>query len=174
MQEDARDEHAGSPSGPDRPASDGLDPDVAAFETLTRVLVGVAWDSAHAAPVGVTFPQNRLLLILRDLGRVSSSRLAEAMGVNASSVTRLADKLCAHGYLDRGADERNRSVVTLELTEAGHTAVENVLDRRHAALSAVLDRLPTEQRAAAASAARAFIAAASTEPTVATNGPGPL
>lgn len=151
-----------------------VDPDVALFEALTRVLVGVAWDSAHAAPVGVTFPQLRLLLILRDLGRVPSSRLAEVMGVNASSVTRLADKLQARGYVDRGADDRNRSVVTLEVSEAGQRAVVQVMERRHAALGAVLDRLAPEQRQAAADAARAFIAAAVAEPTVATSGPSPL
>jgi DNA-binding MarR family transcriptional regulator len=151
-----------------------VDPDVGLFEALTRVLVGVAWDSAHAAPVGVTFPQIRLLLVLRDLGKVPSSRLAEMMGVNASSVTRLADKLQARGYVDRGTDERNRSVVTLEVTDAGRQAVVHVLDRRHAALSAVLDRLAPEQRLAAADAARAFIAAAVAEPTVATSGPSPL
>ncbi|HEX4221786.1 MAG TPA: MarR family transcriptional regulator [Pseudonocardiaceae bacterium] len=151
-----------------------VDQDVALFEALTRVLVGVAWDSAHAAPVGVTFPQIRLLLVLRDLGRVSSSRLAEVLGVNASSVTRLADKLQARGYLDRGTDERNRSVVTLEVTDAGREAVVQVLDRRHAALEAVLDRLAPDQRRAAADAARGFIAAAVAEPTVATSGPSPL
>lgn len=151
-----------------------VDQDVALFEALTRVLVGVAWDSAHAAPVGVTFPQLRLLLILSDLGTVASARLAEVMGVNASSVTRLADKLEARGYVHRGADERNRSVVTLEVTNAGHDAVGNVMDRRHAALGAVLGRLAPEQRQAAADSARAFIAAAVAEPTVATSGPSPL
>jgi DNA-binding MarR family transcriptional regulator len=151
-----------------------VDPDVGLFEALTRVLVGVAWDSAHAAPVGVTFPQTRLLLVLSDLGRVPSSRLAEVLGVNASSVTRLADKLEVRGYLHRGTDERNRSVVTLEVTDVGREAVGHVLDRRHAALGAVLDRLDPDQRRAATDTARAFIAAAVAEPTVATSGPSPL
>lgn len=151
-----------------------VDQDVALFDALTRVLVGVAWDSAHAAPVGMTFPQTRLLLVLLDLGRVASSRLAEAMGVNASSITRHADKLEARGYLHRGTDERNRSVVTLEVTEAGREAAGQVLARRHAALGAVLGRLDIDQRQSAADAARAFIAAAVAEPTVATTGPSPL
>ncbi|HEY4454463.1 MAG TPA: MarR family transcriptional regulator, partial [Pseudonocardiaceae bacterium] len=111
--------------------------EVEVFEALTRVLVGVAWDSAHAAPVGMTFPQTRLLLVLTDVGRVPSSRLAEAMGVNASSITRHADKLEARGYLHRGTDERNRSVVTLEVTDAGREVAGQVLARRHAALGAV-------------------------------------
>jgi DNA-binding MarR family transcriptional regulator len=148
--------------------------DVEVFEALTRVLVGVAWDSAHAAPVGMTFPQTRLLLVLRDLGKVPSARLAEAMGVNASSITRHADKLEARGYLHRGTDERNRSVVTLEVTEAGQEVAGHVLARRHAALGAVLGRLDEEQRTSATDTARAVIAAAVAEPTVATSGPSPL
>lgn len=153
---------------------EAVDSDVALFDALTRVLVGVAWDSAHAAPVGMTFPQTRLLLVLLDLGTVASSRLAEAMGVNASSITRHADKLEARGYLHRGTDERNRSVVTLEVTEAGRAAAGQVLARRHAALGAILGRLDAGQRQTAAEAARAFIAAAVAEPTVATTGPSPL
>ncbi|WP_218000913.1 MarR family winged helix-turn-helix transcriptional regulator [Nocardia aobensis] len=90
--------------------------EIAALEALTRMLVSIAWDSAHAAPPGVTFPQMRFLLILQALGRVSSSRLAAALGVNASSVTRLADRLEARGYVARGTDAHNRSVVTIEVT----------------------------------------------------------
>lgn len=147
------------------------DPDVVALDGLTLVLVGIAWECAHAAPPEVTFPQTRLLLILDRLGRVPSSRLAAAMGVNASSVTRLADRLEGLGYVARGRDERNRSVVTLEVTEAGHELVAQVLDRRHAALGALLDRLPATQRKAAATAARRLVHAAETVPAL---GPVPL
>jgi DNA-binding MarR family transcriptional regulator len=150
------------------------DPDVVALENLTLVLVGIAWDCAHAAPPEVTFPQTRLLLILSRLGRVPSSRLAAAMDVNASSVTRLADRLEALGYLVRGRDERNRSVVTVEVTEAGHEVVAQILERRHAALAAVLDRLPPGQRKSAAASARRIVNAAATIPAIGTAGPGPL
>jgi DNA-binding MarR family transcriptional regulator len=147
------------------------DPDVAALDGLTMVLVGIAWECAHAAPPEVSFPQTRLLLILHRLGRVPSSRLAAAMGVNASSVTRLADRLQALGYVARGRDPRNRSVVTLEVTGAGQELVGQLLDRRHAALGALLDRLPPAQRKAAATAARRLVHAAATVPAPA---PAPL
>ncbi|MEC3981787.1 MarR family transcriptional regulator [Amycolatopsis sp. H20-H5] len=155
-------------AGPD------LDEDVAALEALTRVLVGIAWDGAHAAPPGVTFPQTRLLLILDGLGRVPSSRLAAAMGVNASSVTRLADRLETHGYLARGRDRQNRSVVTVEVTETGRRAVAHVLERRRTAFRALLDRMPPAQRKAATAAARRIVKAAAGVPAIGTAGPGPL
>jgi DNA-binding MarR family transcriptional regulator len=141
-------------------AISGHDPAVDAWEALTRVLVGMAAHSTHAGPPGMTFPQIRLLLILNDLGRVPSSRLAAALGVSASSVTRLADRLEARGLLARGGDEHNRCVVTVEVTESGRRVVAQVLGFRHAALRAVLDRMPAGQREAAALAAHRFAAAA--------------
>ncbi|WP_439379875.1 MarR family winged helix-turn-helix transcriptional regulator [Amycolatopsis lexingtonensis] len=142
------------------------DPDVVALDGLTLVLVGIAWECAHAAPAEVSFPQTRLLLILDRLGRVPSSRLAGAMGVNASSVTRLADRLEALGYVARGRDPRNRSVVTLEVTEAGGALVREILDRRHAALGELLDRLSPAQRKATGAAARRLVHAAATIPAL--------
>lgn len=148
--------------------------DAMALESLTRVLVGIAWDSAHAAPPGITFPQMRLLLVLDGLGRVRCSVLAAAMGVNASSVTRLADKLAAHGYVARGEDPHKRSVVTIEVTGTGRAVVAKVLRRRHAALRAMLDQVPAGRRRAVVNAARTLVTAAAATPAVASAGPGPL
>ncbi len=102
----------------------------------------------------------RLLLVLRTLGQVPSSKLASAMGVNASSVTRLADKLEARGYLSRGSDASNRSVVTVEVTEAGRAVVDRVLERRHAAFRTILDQLPEEKKRAVTVAAQDLVRAA--------------
>ncbi|MGW4486429.1 MarR family winged helix-turn-helix transcriptional regulator [Amycolatopsis sp. NPDC004368] len=144
------------------------------LERLTRVLVAVAWDSAHAAPRGVTFPQVRLLVVLASLGCVPCSRLAGAMGVNASSVTRLADKLEAHGYVRRGEDEHRRTVVTVEVTRAGQAVVDDVIERRHEALGALLGQLSPENRQQAATAVENLLAAAEQAPLVPSAGPGRL
>ncbi|MBO0853277.1 MAG: MarR family transcriptional regulator [Nocardia sp.] len=157
-----------SVSTPDEPEA------IAALEALTRMLVSIAWDSAHAAPPGVTFPQMRMLLILQALGQVPSSRLASALGVNASSVTRLADKLEARGYVARGAAAGNRSVVTVEVTAAGQDVVDQVLNRRKQAFGAVLCELDAEARAGALTAARDLVRAAAATPTLAPTGPGSL
>ncbi|MGH8880787.1 MAG: MarR family winged helix-turn-helix transcriptional regulator [Stackebrandtia sp.] len=148
--------------------------EIAALEALTRMLVSIAWDSAHAAPPGVTFPQMRFLLILQALGRVSSSRLAAALGVNASSVTRLADKLEARGYTVRGTDPHNRSVVTVEVTEAGGSVVDEVLQRRNIAFGALLDGLEPSARAHAITAAQDLVRAADATPLITSTGPGVL
>ena len=131
--------------------------DVAAFEQLTRALVGITVKSLQAlGETEVTVAQFRLLLALDGLGRVPSSALASALGMVASSVTRLVDRLQAAGLVSRGADEHNRSIVTLEVTMAGRDLVTAVLERRHALLAAVLDTMDPQVRDSATAAAHAF------------------
>lgn len=123
--------------------------ELVAFEVAARDLVGLALRSVEHQEVSL--PQFRLLLVLEELGRSSSSQCAQALGVVASSVTRLADRLHASGHLVRGEDPSNRSVVTLELTEAGRRVVHEVTAHRRRELAGVLDRLdPAERQACAA------------------------
>jgi DNA-binding MarR family transcriptional regulator len=129
--------------------------DVAAFELLTQALVGITTQSLDALGGAVTVSQFRLLRVLDGLGRVPSSTLATALSTGASSVTRLADKLEAGGFVTRGSDASSRSIVTVEVTAAGHEVVRHVLDRRQALLRAVLDAMePAEREQAARTAVR--------------------
>lgn len=119
--------------------------DLRAFEIATRDLVGVALRSLEGGDVEVTLPQLRLLMVLSEEGRLSSSQAARALGVAASTVTRLADRLLASGHLRRGADRSNRSVVTPGIDGAG-SVVEQVNARRQGELRRILDQLdPTER-----------------------------
>src|SRR5690606_1848168 len=95
----------------------------------------------------VSLAQFRLLLVLDERGRSSSTECAQALGVVGSTVTRLADRLHTSGHLVRGADTANRSVVTLELTEVGRRLVRRVRSRRRRELKKVLDRLDPAERA---------------------------
>lgn len=122
--------------------------DLVAFEIATRDLVGVALRSVDR--LEVSLPQFRLLLVLHELGRSSSTQCARALDVAGSSVTRLADRLHASGHLIRSAGESNRSVVTLELTTTGRRVVEEVTARRRAELGRVLGLLDPDARAACA------------------------
>jgi len=124
--------------------------ELVAFEVATRDLVGLALRSVEA--LEVSLPQFRLLLVLHELGRSSSTQCAQALGVQGSSVTRLADRLHSSGHLVRGADPHNRSVVTLELTPSGRRVVQQVRTRRRRELRRVLDRLDPARRAACAAA----------------------
>ena len=120
------------------------------FEVATRDLVGLALRSVEALEISLS--QFRLLLVLHQHGRSSSTQCAQALGVQGSSVTRLADRLHASGHLVRGADSGNRSVVTLELTASGRRVVRQVRTRRRRELRRVLDRLDPAERATCAAA----------------------
>lgn len=122
--------------------------ELVAFELATRDLVGVALRSVEQ--LEMSLPQFRLLLVLQQSGRSTSTECAKALGVVGSSVTRLADRLHTSGHLVRGTDSLNRSVVTLDLTAQGRKLVRQVTTRRRRDLSRVLDRLDPGDRAACA------------------------
>lgn len=124
--------------------------ELATFEVATRDLVGVALASIE--DLDVSLPQLRLLVVLEELGRSSSTRCARALGVAGSSVTRMVERLHSAGLLDRGTDPDNRSVVTLELTDAGRRVVRQVRSRRRRRLGEILDRLEPDERATCAAA----------------------
>lgn len=145
-----------------------------ALEMMTRALVGIALDSIRSDGADVTLPQFRLLLALEGLGRVPSSRLAARLGLAASAITRMADRLEHAGLVQRGTDQGNRSIVTVELTVAGRRLVTEALARRHTRLAAVLDRMSPDDREAAVRAASQFAYLSDDAVAVGAAGPVPL
>ena len=84
------------------------------LQAATRVLAGVALRSLDALHSAVTLPQYRLLAVLADLGPVPSGLAARTLGLDPSTVTRLADRMVAAGHVTRGRDPHHRGVVILE------------------------------------------------------------
>jgi len=119
---------------------------VEALQEATRVLAGVALRSLDALDGVITLPQFRMLAVLAGLGRARSARVARALGLDASTVTRLADRLVAAGHVARGSDPRHRSVVTLELTPSGQRLVSVVSVWRQRELSRIVAALPPAAR----------------------------
>jgi DNA-binding MarR family transcriptional regulator len=120
---------------------------VEALQAATRVLAGVALRSLDVLDGLITLPQFRMLAVLAELGRTRSARVARALGLDASTVTRLADRLVAAGHVARGSDPRHRSVVTLELTPSGQNLVSAVSRWRQRELSRIVAALPPATRA---------------------------
>jgi DNA-binding MarR family transcriptional regulator len=116
------------------------------LQAATRMLVGVALRSLYVLGDAVSLPQFRLLAVLDDLGLVRSRQAARALGLDASSVTRLADRLVTAGYVTRGRDPRNRIAVTLELTDAGRDMVIRVAEWRSQELTRILGLLEPGER----------------------------
>lgn len=138
-------------------------PDAAMVEALqaaTRVLAGVALRSLDVAGGALSLPQFRVLAVLADLERARSGRVARALGLEASTVTRLADRLVASGHITRGSDPHHRGVVTLALTPAGQALVDQVQEWRRGELSRILASLAPADREAATRTLRHLVAAA--------------
>ena len=108
---------------------------VEALQAATRVLAGVALRSLDVLDGVITLPQFRMLAVLAELGTARSARVARALSLDASTVTRLADRLVAAGHVARGSDPRHRSVVTLELTPSGAAGTLSASARSDSAYS---------------------------------------
>jgi DNA-binding MarR family transcriptional regulator len=130
---------------------------VEVLQAATRMLAGVALRSLDVLGSTVSLPQFRVLAVLADLGRARSTQVARALGLDASSVTRLADRLVAAGYVARGSDPRNRIGVTLDLTDTGQDLVNQVAEWRRRELTLILGRLEPDERDALTTALRRLV-----------------
>jgi DNA-binding MarR family transcriptional regulator len=119
---------------------------VEVLQAATRMLAGVALRSLDALDSAVTLPQFRLLAVLADLGPMPSGQAARTLGLDPSTVTRLADRMVAAGHVARGSDPRHRGVVTLALTASGRELVATADAWRRRELARIMARLaPAEQ-----------------------------
>lgn len=133
--------------------------------TASRLLVRVSARSLAAVGEPVTLPQYRLLAVLASHGDAKLVDIAERLGVNPSSAMRTLDRLIAAGLATRQSNPGNRRETMLRLTPAGRTLVEQVMAVRHREISAIVERLTPEQRAALVGALTAFTEAGG-EPAV--------
>ncbi|MEU4218869.1 MarR family transcriptional regulator [Actinoplanes sp. NPDC026623] len=132
----------------------------AAVESTVESLVGVLERARLAQSPVVPPAQLRVLTFLSHNQHTNMSRLAEALDVVASSASRLCDRLEATGLLRRVPDPRDRREVRLLLTPAARTLLEELRDRRRAALAEVLERMSPARRADLVVALEAFDVAA--------------
>jgi DNA-binding MarR family transcriptional regulator len=144
-----------SPETHEKPAEQ-----VEVLQALTRVLAGVALRSMDALHGAVTLPQFRMLSVLAGGAPARSSAVARALGLDASSVTRLADRLVAAGFVTRGSDPSHRSVVTLQLTPGGRQLVNRVEGWRQAELTRIVSQLTPHDRALVTTTLRQVVNAA--------------
>ena len=153
----------------------GLAPGAAeVLQAATRVLAGVALRSLDVLDSAVTLPQFRLLAVLADLGPAPSGRAARALGLDPSTVTRLAGRMVAAGHVARGTNPQHRGVVTLELTASGRDLVAAADAWRRHELARIMARLAPPQRAAVTAALGLLVGAAGDDYGVTANRRVPL
>ena len=132
----------------------------AAVESAVESLVSVL-DSARDAQIPTVPPaQLRVLSIISGNRHTNMSRLAEALDVVPSSASRLCDRLEAAGLLRRVPDPRDRREVRLMLTQTARRLLDEIRERRRAALAEVLDRMSPATRDELLRSLRSFAEAA--------------
>ena len=75
--------------------------------------------AAHAAALGLTTAQIKVLLRLAPGEPTPMRRLAQQLGYDASNLTTLVDRLAGRGALERQADPTDRRVKAVLLTADG-------------------------------------------------------
>ena len=91
--------------------------------------------------------QSELLFFssLNNCQGISSPELARNMGLSASRVSRVVEKLVVNGYLDRNTDTSDRRAITLCLTDKGKI-VRNKIDKvKNDCEARLLETIPTEE-----------------------------
>ena len=131
--------------------------------TASRVLIGIA-DRAMPETAEVTLHQFRALLLLDAQGDMGVNELAEVLGVSASTVTRLCDRLVRKRLIRRRHGRDNRRQVSISVSPTGAALVAEVVARRRQGIADVLARLDARERAEVAGGLAAFIRASHDEP----------
>ncbi len=144
------------------------------LQAATRVLAGVALRSLDVLDSAVTLPQFRLLAVLADLGPVPSGQAARTLGLDPSTVTRLADRMVAAGHVARGGHPEHRGVVTLELTDSGRALVAAADGWRRHELARIMARLAPLEQVAVTAALELLVAAAGDDYGISASRPVPL
>ncbi|QWZ09869.1 MarR family transcriptional regulator [Nocardioides panacis] len=127
-----------------------------AFLTASRALAGLAVRSLNAAPVEVTLPQHRLLVLLSTGGEQTVGALAQQFEVNPSNASRLCDRLQRLGLVSRDRSARDGRAVDVALTAAGRELLETVRAHRRHEIQRVLDGMSHVDVGAAVQALTAF------------------
>jgi DNA-binding MarR family transcriptional regulator len=150
----------------------GLAPATAdVLQAATRVLAGVALRSLDVLDSAVTLPQFRLLAVLADLGPAPSGQAARTLGLDPSTVTRLADRMVAAGHVIRGTSPQHRGVVTLELTASGRELVMAAEGWRHRELARIMARITVGERAEVVAGLELLVGAAGGDYGITANRP---
>ena len=126
----------------------------------SRALVGVAARSLAAIEGTITLVQYRALVLLASRGVLNVGGLAEALGIHASTATRLCDRLAEKGLIDRRTSAESRREVVIGLTSAGRALVRSVTERRRREIRKIVGRLDPPRRAELVAAFGAFADAA--------------
>ncbi len=71
------------------------------------------------APLGLTYPQYLVMLVLWEHGRQSVNQIGQALQLDSGTLTPLLKRLAANGLIERRRDPADKRRVLVDLTPAG-------------------------------------------------------
>ncbi|OLZ64590.1 MarR family transcriptional regulator [Streptomyces sp. IMTB 2501] len=131
-----------------------------AVMAASRLIVALSARALASVDVPLTLPQLRSLVALHTCGPIKLAAMAATLGVTPSTALRMVERLETLELTDRRVNPDNRREVVLRLTTAGEELVDRVLSHRRAAIRALVERLPAQERAGLVPALTALTAAA--------------
>lgn len=132
-----------------------------ALMALSRTMTAIVARSLGSLHDTVTVPQLRVLVIISRRGPLNLTTMAEALGVNPSSASRMCDKLTAAGLLSRDDRVDDRRNLVIDLTEKGQSLVSSVMETRRAVFGSVVARMSASDRGDLTAGIASFAAAVS-------------
>ncbi|MEM6256005.1 MAG: MarR family transcriptional regulator [Cyanobacteria bacterium P01_D01_bin.156] len=94
----------------------------------------------------VTVAEAHALMELTDAKLLSQNELATRLGLEKSTVSRLAKILEKRGWLERNRNDMDRRVMQLALTKDGRQAAEQLATARREKFTRILSSIPKVQR----------------------------
>ena len=91
--------------------------------------------------------QSELLFFssLNNCQGISSPELAKNMGLSASRVSRVVEKLVVNGYLDRNTNTSDRRAITLCLTDKGKSVRSKIDQVKNDCEARLLQTIPSDE-----------------------------
>lgn len=126
------------------------------FVVASRALVGLAVRSIESAPIDISLPGWRVVVVLDTRGPQPIGTLADVLGVHPSNASRLCTRLDGLGLTTRRRADADGRVVEVSLTERGHAFVGEVMAARRKEIEAVLGRMEVDDARATVAALEAF------------------
>jgi DNA-binding MarR family transcriptional regulator len=146
----------------DSTAADAVSPKVVPREAYAVPATGSAAGAAPSVHDGsglpsVTGSEARALIELMSARGIAQGELAALLGLDKSTVSRLASGLERKGWLGRGRDEENQRYVRLYLTASGAQVAERVWQAWQSRQARILAALSADERAGLSAGLRGLV-----------------
>ncbi len=102
---------------------------------------------AHLHQCSQSPAQLHVLGVLREVGPITVSQLAARLGISAPSTSAIVDRMVDTGLVMRERGEQDRRLVSVWLTPAGETALQEAIGGRRGWLLRVLGQLDDHELA---------------------------